>query len=108
MDEDEVLETGLTDYIKVMCGRSQVSPGAKLAYCIMDVDRAYARSGFGVTAEGVKTALKNAIENSGSNFDDYIEEGMEEYKMVEEFFSSENILVDIKEARDGVKFYLDY
>lgn len=108
MDEDEVLETGLTDYVGVMCGRSQVSPGAKLAYCIMDVDRSYARSAFGVTAEDVKTALKNAIENSGQNFDDYIEEGMEEYKMVEEFFDSENILVDIKEARDGVKFYLDY
>lgn len=107
MDEDEVLETGLTDYIKVMCGRNQVSPGAKLAYCVMDVDRAYARSGFGVTAEDVKTALKYIIENS-ANFDDYIEEGMEEYKMVEEFFDSENILVDIKEARDGVKFYLDY
>lgn len=107
MDEDEVLETGLTDYIKVMCGRNQVRPGAKLAYCVMDVDRAYTRAGFGVTAEDVKTALKYIIENS-ANFDDYIEEGMEEYKMVEEFFDGENILVDIKEARDGVKFYLDY
>ena len=106
-ENEEILETGLDDYVGVICGRNQVSPGAKLAYCIMDVDRSYARSAFGVTKEAVKKQLKYIIDNA-ANFDDYIEEGIEEYKMVEEFLDGENILVDIKEAREGVKFMLDY